>query len=104
RVHTLKVPGVLASVRVDQVKHHDILDLLALAILRTPGGSLSLRGGLLRKQTKHLSRSTGAELYTHRELQGRTQLRLRPNWTAYGNMPPHRDTKLSMWSAKWRLG
>jgi hypothetical protein len=33
RIHTLKVPRVLASVRVNEVKHHDILDLLALAIL-----------------------------------------------------------------------
>ena len=33
RIHTLKVPGVFASIRIDQVEHHDVLDLLALAIL-----------------------------------------------------------------------
>src|SRR5438105_15140273 len=33
RIHTLKVPGVFASIRVDQVEYHDVLDLLALAIL-----------------------------------------------------------------------
>src|SRR2546425_934945 len=33
RVRTLKVPGVLTSVGVDQVEHDDVLDLLALAIL-----------------------------------------------------------------------
>ena len=33
RIHALKVPDVLPSVRVDQVEHYDVLDLLALAIL-----------------------------------------------------------------------
>src|SRR6266849_7195351 len=33
RIYALKVPDVLASVRVNEVEHHDILNLLALAIL-----------------------------------------------------------------------
>src|SRR5215831_1329672 len=32
-VHALKVPGVLASVGGNEVEHHNVLDLLTLAIL-----------------------------------------------------------------------